>query len=231
METQIMQTDVAARQPARDPKIHSLAVAEKFSVSWFAAYTHSHHEKRVASHFAERQIESFLPLYSTRHRWRNRCTMNLELPLFRSYVFVRIDPRERVRVLEVPGVLLLVGFGRNLAPLPDFEIEALRSGLGQRKIEPHPYLIIGERVRIKAGPMMGMEGVLVRKKNNFRVVLALDVIMQCVAVEVDADDLEPAVQCAGRSVLPSIVLPSKNSAVESYAGDKPNRHSQSYRLL
>ena len=178
-----------------------LAAAQDFSTNWFAAYTNSHHEKRVASHFAERQIESFLPLYSTRHRWRNRCEMNLELPLFPNYVFVRIDPRERVRVLEVPGVVSLVGFGRTLAPLPDFEIEALRSGLGKRKIEPHPYLVIGERVRIKAGPMRGMEGVLVRKKNNFRVVLALDVIMQSVAVEVDADDLELAAKGAGRVVL------------------------------
>jgi transcription antitermination factor NusG len=155
----------------------------------------------VAGHFGERQITSFLPLYSARHRWRNRCEMQLELPLFPNYVFVRIDPRERVRVLEVPGVLSLVGFGRNLAPLPDFEIEALRTGLGQQKIEPHPYLIIGERVRIKAGPLTGMEGVLVRKKNNFRVVLALDVIMQCVAVEVDADDLEPVAKHSGH-VLP-----------------------------
>ena len=115
---------------------------------------------------------------------------------------MHIDPRERVRVLEVPGVQSLVGFGRTLAPLPHFEIEALRSGLGQRKIEPHPYLVIGERVRIKAGPMTGMEGVLVRKKNNFRVVLALDAIMQSVAVEVDADDLEPVANYAGRVVLP-----------------------------
>jgi transcription antitermination factor NusG len=107
-----------------------------------------------------------------------------------------------VRVLEVPGVLSLVGFGRTLAPLSDCEIEALRSCIGQRKIEPHPYLVIGERVRIKAGPMTGMEGVLVRKKSNFRVVLALDVIMQCVAVEVDAADLEPAAKYAGRAVLP-----------------------------
>jgi len=125
---------------------------------------------------------------------------DLQLPLFPNYVFVRIDPRERVRVLEVPGVLSLVGFGRILAPLPDFEIEALRSALGELKIEPHPYLVIGERVRIKAGPMMGLEGVLVRKKNNFRVVLALDAILQCVAVEVDADDLEPAAKSAGRVV-------------------------------
>ncbi|MGB6386264.1 MAG: UpxY family transcription antiterminator [Terriglobales bacterium] len=179
-----------------------LAVGPGFLANWFAAYTNSHHEKRVASHFHERQIESFLPLYSTRHRWKNGCDMNLELPLFPNYVFVHIDPRERVRILEVPGVLSLVGFGRNLAPLPDFEIEALRYALGQRKIEPHAYLVIGERVRIKAGPMTGMEGVLLRKKNNFRVVLALDAIMQCVAVEVDADDLEPAAKHADRTIFP-----------------------------
>jgi len=196
-----MQTGLAARQqdPAREQEMHGLATAPNFSANWFAAYTNSHHEKSVASHFAERQIESFLPLYATLHRWKNRCEVNLELPLFPNYVFVRIDPRKRVRVLEVPGVVSLVGFGRNLAPLPDFEIEALRSGLGKRKIEPHPYLVIGERVRIKSGPMTGMEGVLVRKRSNFRVVLALELIMQSVAVEVDADDLEPAVKYAGRA--------------------------------
>jgi len=173
-----------------------------FSANWFAAYTNSHHEKRVASQFAERQIESFLPLYPARHRWKNRCEMNLELPLFPNYVFVRINVQDRVRVLAVPGVVSLVGFKRIPAPLPDFEIETIRSSLGQRRIEPHPYLVVGERVRIRTGPMTGMEGVLVRKKHNFRVVLVLDVIMQCVAVEVDADDLEPAAKHAGH-VIPS----------------------------
>jgi transcription antitermination factor NusG len=196
-----MQTSLS-RNVSERRAVHSLAASPESSANWFAAYTNSHHEKRAATHFAERGIESFLPLYSTRHRWKNRCEMNLELPLFPNYVFVRIDPRERVRVLEVPGVLSLVSFGRTLAPLPNFEIETLRAGLGQRKLEPHPYLVIGERVRIKAGPMTGMEGVLVRKKTNFRVVLALDLILQCVAVEVDADDLEPAAKQSGRIVIP-----------------------------
>jgi transcriptional antiterminator NusG len=197
-----MQTSFASRQPAVEQKTHRLAATQQSSANWFAAYTNSHHEKRVASHFGERQIESFLPLYSVLHRWKNRCEVDLDLPLFPNYVFVHIDPRERVRVLEVPGVLSLVGFGRTLAPLSDFEVESLRSCVGQRKIEPHPYLVIGERVRIKAGPMAGMEGVLVRKKSNYRVVLALDVIMQCVAVEVDADDVEPAAKYADRAVPP-----------------------------
>src|ERR1035438_2952658 len=164
---------------------------------WYAAYTSSHHEKRVVTHFAERRIESFLPLYPSLRRWKNRCAVSLDLPLFPNYVFVHMAARERVRVLEVPGVLALVGFGKILAPLPDFEIEALRDGLGQRKVEPYPYLVIGERVRVKAGAMLGLEGVLVRKKSNFRVVLALEAIMKCVAVEVDAEDVEPVGKPAG----------------------------------
>lgn len=164
--------------------------AHQVSASWYAAYTNSHREKSVASQLAGRNIEWFLPLYSTRHRWKNRCAVNLELPLFPNYIFVRIDPREKVRVLEVPGVISLVGFGRVLAPLPDLEIEALRAGIEGRKFEPHPYLVVGERIRIKAGAMRGIEGVLVRSKNDLRVVLALDAIMQCASVEVDADDLE-----------------------------------------
>jgi transcription antitermination factor NusG len=207
MDRQIMPSSFASRQPAVEQKMQGLATVQESSANWFAAYTNSHHEKRVASHFGERQIESFLPLYATLHRWKNRCEVDLDLPLFPNYVFVHIDPRDRVRVLEVPGVLSMVGFGRTLAPLSDFEIEAIRSCVGQRKIEPHPYLVIGERVRIKAGPLTGMEGVLVRKKSNFRVVLALDVIMQCVAVEVDADDLEPTAKYAARAVLPLAFAP------------------------
>jgi len=233
-----MPTERAARRPAGEQKIQSSAVVRELSANWFAAYTNSHHEKRVALHFGERQIEFFLPLYSTRRRWRNRCEMNLELPLFPNYVFVRIDSRERVRVLEVPGVVSLVGFGRIPAPLPDFEIEALRSGLGQRKIEPYPYLVIGERVRIKAGPMTGLEGVLIRKKSNFRIVLALDVILQCVAVEVDAGDLEPAAKyrqiVRASDVLPPQDLPSyvaRSKILSSNFADRPNRRFQPYKPL
>ncbi len=161
---------------------------------WFAAYTSSRHEKRVASQLAERHVESFCPLYGARHRWKNRCESELRLPLFPNYVFVHIAPRERFRVLEVPGVLSLVSFGRNLAALPTREIEALRSSVGQRAIEPHPYLVIGERVRITAGAMTGIEGVLVRRKNCLRVVIALDVLMRSVAVEVDECNLERATE-------------------------------------
>jgi transcription antitermination factor NusG len=158
---------------------------------WFAVYTIPRHEKRLAEHFAVRQIEFFLPLYRTLRKWKDGSRIHLELPLFPNYIFVRISRRERVRVLEVPGVLSIVGCGREPAPLPDSDIEGLRRGIESAKIEPYPYLAAGEKVRINAGPLAGMEGVLIRKKNAFRVVLTISMIMQSASVEVDVGDLEP----------------------------------------
>jgi len=163
-----------------------------YSPCWYAVFTTPRHEKRVASHFALRELEGYLPLYQAVHKWKNRCKVTVELPLFPNYIFVRIDWRERVRVLEVPGVSGVVGNRAELSAISEHYIEALREGLHSRKIEPHPYLVVGERVRIKDGAMMGMEGVLVRKKAGFRVVLTLDMIMQSIAVEVDACQVEPA---------------------------------------
>jgi transcription antitermination factor NusG len=168
---------------------------------WFAAYTTTRHEKAVAQHFAMRNIEAFLPLYKAQRLWKNGCKMNLELPLFPSYVFVRVPVRERVRVLEVPGVLSLVTAAGKPVPLPDADVEALRSSLPFVKCEPHPYLKVGERARIKSGTLEGMEGILLRKKGMLRVVLSLDLIMKSVAVEVDADNVEPVVSSFSRSKL------------------------------
>lgn len=162
------------------------------SQRWFAVYTVPRHEKHVSEILTDRRIETFLPLYRTTREWKKRCPVVLELPLFPTYVFVRIARHARGVILGTAGVLSIVGSSREPWPLPDLEIEALRSGLLERKIEPHPYLTVGERVRIVAGVMTGVEGVLVRKKNEFRVVLSLDSIMQSVAVEVDGDDVEPA---------------------------------------
>lgn len=170
---------------------HASHAEPEVAPHWFAVYTTSRHEKAVAEHFATREIESFLPLYRTQRLWKNGCKMSLQLPLFPSYIFVRISPFDRVRVLEVPGVLSLVGAAGKPVPLPEPEIEALRSSLPFVKCEPHPYLVIGERVRIRNGSLEGMEGVLLRKKGLLRVVLSLDLIMKSVAVEVDADNVEP----------------------------------------
>ena len=165
---------------------------------WLAVYTTPRHEKHVSEILAERQIETFLPLYRANRQWKKSSPVVLDLPLFPTYVFVRIARQARGVVLGTPGVLSIVGSSKESWPLPDFEIDALRSGLLERKIEPHPYLVVGERVRIMAGVMAGVEGVLVRKKNDLRVVLSLDTIMRSVAVEVNADDIEPACTATAR---------------------------------
>jgi len=145
----------------------------------------------VARHLTGRHIESFLPLYTTVRRWKNGCRLPVDKPLFPGYIFVHIARRESVKVLQVPGVVSIVGAGREPSPLPNAEIESLRSALPLLPIEPHPYLVAGEKVRIRSGSLAGMIGVLVRKKNDLRVVLTLDLIQQSVAVEIDADQIEP----------------------------------------
>jgi transcription antitermination factor NusG len=145
----------------------------------------------VKKHLGVRGIESYLPEYQVVHRWKNRCTKRLELPLFPGYIFVHIAPGERVRVLEVPGVLLLVGKAGTPVPLPDSDMEALREGLHARKARPHPYLNVGERARIKSGALAGLEGVITRSNNSLRVIISMELLMQSVAVEVEWGELEP----------------------------------------
>jgi transcription antitermination factor NusG len=159
---------------------------------WFAAYTSPRHEKRVAQHLEMREIEHYLPLYRTQRKWSDGSRVTLDLPLFPGYIFVCIQRAQRVRVLEVPGVLAVVGgTGGEPASLPVSEIDALRSGLSQRNAQPHPLLKVGQRARIRSGAFAGMEGVVLRMKYSFRVVLTMDSIMQSFAVEVDGEELEP----------------------------------------
>ena len=158
---------------------------------WFAVYTTPRHEKRVGQHLEMRQIEHFLPLYRTHRKWSDGSRVTLDLPLFPGYIFVCIQRNERVRVLEVPGVLsVVVGTGGEPASLPEGEIDALRSGLSQRNAQPHPLLKVGQRARILSGAFAGMEGIVQRMKYSYRVVLTLDSIMQSFAVEVDDEELE-----------------------------------------
>src|SRR6266699_1377594 len=115
---------------------------------WYAAYTRAQHEKRVAAELGMREVEHFLPLYSSVRRWKDR-RVTLDLPLFPGYVFVRLALRDRLRVAQIPGVVRLVGFNGQPTALPDTEIEIMRSGLPQSlRAEPHPFLSVGKRVRI-----------------------------------------------------------------------------------
>ena len=164
---------------------------------WYAAYTCANHEKRVREQLEQRSLESFLPLYETTRRWKDR-RMHLQLPLFPGYVFVRMALADRLRVLQVPSVVRLVGFNGHLSPLPDEEIEALKKALaGGVLAEPHPFLSVGRRVRVKAGPLEGVEGIVIRRKNRLRLVISLELIQRAAMVEIDAADLEPIGKSTG----------------------------------
>jgi len=160
-----------------------------FARLWYAVHTRSRHEKSVSTQFIGRDIETFLPAYQAVHRWRNG-RHRVELPLFPGYTFVRIALAQRLEVLKVPGVVRLVGFNGTPTPLEDDEIESLRrallAGVGAA---PHAYLKVGRRVRITAGPLVGREGILVRRQGTTRVVLSIDLIQRSILVDVEANSL------------------------------------------
>jgi transcription antitermination factor NusG len=191
--------------PPFDSPSGAVLSADSLESRWYAAYTCANHEKRVREQLEQRSVESFLPLYETVRRWKDR-RMRLQLPLFPGYLFVRIALVDRLRALQVPGVVRLVGFNGQLAALPDQEIEGLKNGLaGGVRAEPHPYLTVGRRVRVKRGPFEGTQGILLRRKGKLRLVLSIELIMRSVVIDVDIDDVEPDVPIAAHS--PRRLLP------------------------
>jgi transcription antitermination factor NusG len=160
-------------------------------VHWFAVYISANHEKKVAAELDRRSIECFLPLYHSVRRWKDR-RVKLDLPLFPGYVFGHFALPERLRILQIPGVVRLVGFGNCPAAVPEIEICRIRRVLNQDlRIEPHPYLTVGRHVLVKAGPLAGLEGILTRRKNRLRFVVSVELIMRSIAAEIDEADIEP----------------------------------------
>jgi len=195
----------------------SAALGAQAEPHWYAAYTRAQHEKRVAEQLAERTVEHFLPLYASVRRWKDR-RVQLNLPLFPGYVFVRLALLDRLRVLQIPSVVRLVGFGGLPTALPDRQVDLLRAGLGgQLRSEPHPFLTVGRRVRVVRGPLTGLEGILRSKKNNFRFVASFELIRSAFAVNVDAADVEP-LQAAQKVLIGVDVLrpqPTLNQTMRS----------------
>lgn len=179
---------IATQEEAND--LDALHLPNSFmEPCWYAAYTCANHEKRVARELHVRSVEHFLPLYASVRRWKDR-RVSLDLPLFPGYVFVRLALRDRLRALQIPSLVRLVGFHGLPTALPDAEMETLRAGLCERlRAEPHPFLTVGRRVGIKAGPFAGLKGILKRRKSGLRVIVSLQLIQQSVAVEVDEEDL------------------------------------------
>lgn len=157
--------------------------------NWYVAYTCSRHEKYLAEQCKQRGISAFLPLYAVQRQWKQRRAEVL-LPLFPSYVFVRMALAQRLRVLTLPGLVSLVSFKGIPAVVPDEQIEALRKAVNLGRAEPCTYLGSGKRVRVTAGPLVGLEGIVQEIKKNVCVVVSFDWMNRSVSISLDAAELE-----------------------------------------
>jgi transcription antitermination factor NusG len=204
------------------PKIDSSSCEES---PWWALYTRHQHEKTVADMLITKGFDVFLPLYESMRRWKDRKKM-LSLPLFPCYVFVRGSLDRKLQVVTTPGVHMILYHGEQLAVIPDDEIQAIRSVIdGNLHAEPHPFLKCGDRVRVIRGSLQGVEGLLTRKKNLFRLVLSVSMLAQSVSVEIDASDVEPVKPAASNGVntvgeltgIPSVYQPLSHDVRDGLA--------------
>jgi transcription antitermination factor NusG len=159
-------------------------------VHWYAIYTSANHEKKVAAQLARLGVEHFLPTYESVRQWTDR-RVRLQLPLFPGYLFAHTALRDRLPILQTPGVVRLVGTGPHPQPLDAGQIESLREGLAHLVAAPYPHLPVGQRVRVTAGPLEGMEGIMLRRKSGPRVVISIELIQRSFVVDIDAEALEP----------------------------------------
>lgn len=187
----IVSNSETLRATRLEPPAWGHAIADGAS-HWYPAQTRARHEKRAAEQLISKGIDSYLPLYEKMSRWKDRRVL-VQLPLFAGYVFVRLAWRDRLRALEVPGIARLVSFGGNPVAVPDPEIESIRASLESGlRVNPAPYLAVGQRIRIRSGPLEGCEGYLVRRKGACRLILSVTLIQRSVAVEVDAREVSLA---------------------------------------
>jgi transcription antitermination factor NusG len=180
----------------------SLNKPDTAELFWHAVYTRHQHEKMVAQILASKGLETFLPLYAAAHRWKDR-TKVVSSPLFPCYVFLKARGDRPLNILTTPGVHGIVSSAGRPLTIPGNEIEDLRLAVGSgAPMQPHRMLMRGDRVRVKAGSLTGLEGILIRHKNVCRVILSVDILGKAAAVEVDALLLErvksnPAEQSSG----------------------------------
>ncbi len=154
---------------------------------WYAIYTRPRHEKKVFDALTEKKITAFLPLITRVRQWKDR-KKKVDLPLFNSYLFVRIDYKNRFSVLQTKGVVKIVNFNGQPAVVPDWQIESLQRMLEHpEKIQLENYMKLGEIVEIQEGPFKGMKGMIKTIKNQTRLVVSIEGIMQAVSVEIDRD--------------------------------------------
>ena len=169
---------------------HNSMLEQSGPGEWYALYTRHQHEKSVAEFLSYYGIETFLPLYDVVHQWKDR-KKHLSLPLFPCYLFLRGGFEKRNRILSAPGAYQIVGTAGKPLAIAAEEIAAIQKAVNSTlRIEPHPFLHCGDRVRVRSGPLTGIEGILLRKKNLCRLIISATLLEKSIAVEVDSHCIE-----------------------------------------
>ncbi len=170
--------------------ISDVPVRQESDYGWHALYTQHRHEKAVTHILSRKAFEVFLPLNWTVHRWKDR-NKQLWLPLFPCYVFFKGGLKRQLDILNTPGVYSVVSSASRFAVIPDEEINVLRQMMeNSTRVEPHPFLKSGDRVRVKSGALVGIEGILIRKKGQFRLVVSVEILGKSAAAEIDVSTVE-----------------------------------------
>jgi transcriptional antiterminator NusG len=159
-------------------------------MDWFALTVKPQHERVAAEHLLGRSLEAYVPFCRSKRRWSDRVKV-VDAPLFPRYVFCRFSFDDRFKVLRMPSVTAIVGFGGTPCPVSEKEIEAVKRIAGSGlPMMPWPLLRIGQQVRICQGPLSGLEGILAKEKTDYKVVVNIEILQRAVAVEIERDVLE-----------------------------------------
>lgn len=159
---------------------------------WYAVQVTPRHEKKVTTGLGEKQLPTFLPVVPELHHWSDR-QQRVEIPLFAGYTFVRLsaEVEERVAVLRTPGVVRLVGHGFTGTPIPDKQIEDISLLVNSRlRLEPYPFLNVGDRVRVRNGALVGVEGILIGKSADATLIVSIDLLQRSLAARIHGFDVE-----------------------------------------
>jgi len=188
-EGEAITTENQTWQPSRTEIAHKQEPA-----NWYAVQTRARNEKVIFERLQEQGLTAFLPLVTEIRRWSDR-KKKVELPLFSCYVFVKLvisNYQERMRVYRISGVFGIVSMRGEAIPIPEEQIEALRTVVTQQVVwSAHPFLKVGQRVRIRGGSMDGVEGVLLSADGNRTLIISVDAIQRSLAVRVEGYDVEP----------------------------------------
>ena len=160
--------------------------------NWYAIHTKPRHEKWIAGQLHKKRVFTFLPLLQQIHQWSDRRS-KVEVPMFSCYAFVRIaqTTEERLKVLRTPGVLGFVGSERQGTPIPDEQVENLRTAIREKiPCALHPFVSAGKRVRIRGGSLDGLEGILVRQGGDQSLVVSVELLQRSVSIRVNGYDIE-----------------------------------------